>query len=194
MPAGFPFPRGREISEVGALPERIENWVPLVFTKDDLESPLESFNFVALARMRSGLTIRGMLAEITALEKVIAKSFPEPVKIDPVVTPLQQMMAREVQSPLLLLMGAVGVVLLIVCINLMNLVMVRATAQSRDRAIRVAVGASARDLMHGALIESLVLALTGGALGTILAGGLLRLVRLHAPAGLKEGGSGRCWC
>ena len=186
MPAGFPFPRGRQLSDLEIMPERIDYWTPLVFSKDDLESPLSNFNYIAIARMKAGGTTKQLLADVTALERVISKSFPEPVEVDPVVRPLQQMMARDVKSPLLILMAAVSAVLLIVCINLMNLTMARATAQRRERAIRVAIGAGTRELLQTAFAESLLLSLTGGALGAIVAGWLLMLVRLQAPSDLPR--------
>src|SRR5260370_28650279 len=77
-------------------------------------------------------------------------------------------------------------VLLIVCINLMNLMMVRSIAQRRDWAIRLAMGAKVRDLLRGAFIESLLLSLAGGTAGSLLAWVLLRLVRLKAPIDLPR--------
>ncbi len=165
MPAAFPFPRGRQLSDLEQLPERTAYWIPLVFSKDDLESPLSNMNYIPIARLKPGVSPRQALTDLTALENVIARRFLEPVEIDPVVRPLQQAMARDVRMPLLILMAAFGTVLLIVCINLMNLIMMRATGQRREWAIRLAVGAGTRDLLRGALIESLLLSISGGVLG-----------------------------
>ncbi len=186
MPADLLFPSGRQLSDLTVMPEHADYWAPLVFSKDDLDSPLGNMNFVAIARLKPGATVARALADVTALEKVIAKSFPEPVKLDPVVRPLQRAMARDFRLPLLILMGAVGAVLLIVCINLMNLMLVRSTAHRREWAIRLAVGAALRDVLRGAFLESLLLAFAGGALGTILSAWLLDLVRLKAPLDLPR--------
>ncbi len=186
MPTAFPFPRGRQLSDFEQLPEHADYWTPLVFSKNDLEAPLGNMDYLAIARLKPGTTPARALSEMNSLEKVIAKTFPAPVEIDPVVRPLQQAMARDVRLPLLVLMGAVGAVLLIVCINLMNLMMVRATAQRREWAIRLAVGAAMKDILRGAFLESLLLALAGGALGSLLAAWLLQLVRLKAPIDLPR--------
>lgn len=186
MPAAFPSPCGRQLSEIEQLPEHVEYWRPLVFTKDDLASPLGNENYLPIARLKSGATPALALADVTALEKIIAKRYPEPVELDPVVRLLQQAMAREVRLPLLILMAAVCAVMLIVCINLMNLMTVRAVAQRREWAIRLAVGAGIRDLLGGALLESLILSAVGAVLGSLLAVWFLQLVRLKAPTDLPR--------
>jgi putative ABC transport system permease protein len=186
MPDGFPFPRGKQLSELEILPEHTDYWVPLAFSKDDLASPLGNENYIAIARVKPGLTTAQVLTDITALEKVISKRYPEPVEFDPVVRPLQQAMARDVWLPLLVLMAAVAAVLLIVCINLTNLMLVRAIAQRREWAVRLAIGARASDLLRGAFVESLCLTITGGALGCFLAIWLVKLVRLRAPIDLPR--------
>jgi putative ABC transport system permease protein len=186
MPAGFPTPHGHQISEVEPLPEHTEYWRPLVFSKDDLASPIGNENYLPIARLRPAVTPAQALADITALEKVISKRYPEPVEFDPVVRPLQQAMAREVRLPLLILMTAVCAVMLIVCINLMNLMMVRAIAQQREWAIRRAMGAGVRDLLTAAFVESLLLSGVGALLGSVFAIWFLQIVRLNAPVDLPR--------
>ncbi len=186
MPVAFPFPRARQLSDLEQMPDHAAFWTPLVFSKDDLESPLGNFDFIALARLKSGVTVGQSLAELIALEKVIAKRFPQPIELDPVIQPLQRAMARDVRLPLLFLLAAVSAVLLIVCINLMNLTLVRATSQRRAWAIRLAVGANIRDLLRGAFIESLLLSLAGAALGSLLTVWLLAAIRLKAPPDLPR--------
>jgi putative ABC transport system permease protein len=186
MPAGFPVPRGHELSEVEELPAHADYWRPLVFKKDELANPLGDMNYLSIVRLKPAATSPQLLADMIALEKVIAKRFPEPVELDPVVRSLQQAMAQELKLPLLALMGAVSAVMLIVCINLMNLMSVRAIGQRRDWAIRLAVGASARNLIGQALCESLLLSAVGALFGTLLALWFLQLVRLKAPVDLPR--------
>jgi putative ABC transport system permease protein len=186
MPPGFPFPGGRQLSEVVVLPDRSEYWTPLVFTKDQLGSPLGDFDFIAIGRLRPGIRAPQAVADLTALEKVIAKRYPEPVEIDPVVRPLQAAMARDIRLPLLVLMGTVSAVLLIVCINLMNLMMVRATTQRRDWAVRLGLGARTGNLLRDAFTESLLLSGSSALLGSLLAFWLLRAARLAAPVDLPR--------
>jgi putative ABC transport system permease protein len=195
MPVGFPVQRGKELTDLEVLPERTDYWVPLVFSQGDLASPLGNENYIAIARFKPSATVAQVLADVTALEKVISKRYPEPVEFDAVVRPLQQGMVRDVRLPLLILMAAVGVVLLLACINLMNLMMVRGLARQREWAIRLSIGAKRLDLLLGALIESLCLSVTGGALGSLLAVWLLKLVQLEWNPGLESSsGSGHCAC
>lgn len=182
----FPFPRGKQLSELEVLPEHTDYWVPLVFSKEELASPDGDENYIAVARLKPGVTTTQVLADVTALEKVIAKRYPEPIEFDPVVRSLQQTMARDIRLPLLVLMAAVVSVLLIVCINLTNLMLVRAIAQRREWAIRVAIGARTSDLLRSAFVESLCLSVTGGALGCFLAIWLVKLIQLRAPADLPR--------
>ncbi|MBV9266242.1 MAG: ABC transporter permease [Acidobacteriaceae bacterium] len=186
MPAGFPMPRGREISELEQLPEHTDYWRPLVFSKEDLATPIGNENYLPFVRLKPGVSLAQAYADVTALEKVIAKRYPEPVLFDPVVRPLQQAMAREVRRPLVVLMAAVLGVMLIVCINLMNLMTVRAVAQRREWGIRLAIGAGVRDLLSGALLQSLLLSAVGAVFGSLLAIWFIRLVRLKAPIDLPR--------
>jgi putative ABC transport system permease protein len=132
------------------------------------------------------VTIQQLAADLTALETSFSKGYPEPVQFVIVARSLQEAMAQEVRLPLLILMAAVVAVLFIVCINLMNLMMVRSIAQRGAWAIRLAMGAKVRDLLWGAFIESLLLSLAGATAGSLLAWSLLRLVTLKAPIDLPR--------
>jgi len=76
MPPGLPFPSGRQLSDVVVLPSHTEYWTPLVFTKDQLGSPLGDFDFVAIGRLKPGVSAQQVVSDLTALEKVIAKRSP----------------------------------------------------------------------------------------------------------------------
>ena len=186
MPEGLPFPRGKQLSELEILPEHTDYWVPLVFSKEELATPTGEGNYIAIARLKLGVTTTQVLADVAALEQVIAKRYPEPIEFDPVVRSLQQTMARDIRLPLLVLMAAVASVMLIVCINLTNLMLVRAIAQRREWAIRIAIGARTSDLLRSAFVESLCLSITGGSLGCFLAIWLVKLVQLRAPVDLPR--------
>lgn len=186
MPEAFPFPSGHQLSELEALPDRIAFWTPLIFSKEELSGPTNSMKFLSIARLKPGVSPQEAEADLTALEKVISQKFPEPVELDPVLRPLQQVMAREVRLPLMVLMSAVGAVLLIACINLMNLMLVRAIAQRREQAIRLAVGARLSDLLKAAFLQSFLLSLTGALLGCLFSEWLLQLIRLKVPMELPR--------
>ncbi len=182
----FPFPRGRQLSTILPFPENTEYWIPLVFSKDEDGGALNNMNFLCIGRVRDGVTTPQLAAELTSLEKGLSREFPPGIEVIPLVTPLQESFAGPIRRPLLILLSAVGLVLLIVCINLMNLMLVRATGRRRDWAIRLAMGANVRALMAETFMESLLLSLTGGALGCVLAVWLLALVRSKAPFDLPR--------
>lgn len=85
MPPGLLFPREREISEVEPLPDHAEYWTPIVFSKDDLETPVGNDNYMAVGRLKPGITIPQVVADLTALEKGFSKRYPAHVELDPIV-------------------------------------------------------------------------------------------------------------
>lgn len=186
MPHGFLFPRGSQLSDIVQLPERADYWVPLVFSSSDLASPVMNMDFVAVARLKPGITLAQAQADLSALEKGIEKRFPERIELDPVIHPLQQLIARQVRLPLIILMASVVAVLLIVCINVMNLLLVRANSRRKEWAIQLAIGARGRNLLAAAFLEGLLLTVPAALLGCLLAAWLLALVRLHAPFDLPR--------
>jgi len=105
-----------------------------------------------------------------------------------VVISLSSHIAGEVRRPLLLLFGAVGFLLLIVCVNVANLLLVRVTARARELAVRAALGAGRRDLIRQVLTESLLLALAGGIGGVLLANWSMDLLRVLLPADMPRAG------
>jgi len=123
-----------------------------------------------IARMKEGTSVQQANAELKTISDQLGKQYPEESSnFVGVATPLQDRLVGSARTPLLVLLGAVGCVLLIVVANVANLLMARATVRARELAIRAAIGADRSTLMRQLLTESVVIALVGGGLGVLLA-------------------------
>ena len=127
----------------------------------------------AVARIAPGVRVEQAQSEVDAIAHAYARANPTNTDADPDASlrlaPIRERTVGSARSPLLVLMGAVGLVLLIACANVANLLLVRATARSHEAAVRLALGASRWDLTRWMCSESLLLSLTGGVLGVLLA-------------------------
>jgi putative ABC transport system permease protein len=165
---------GRAIPVVGVMPPGFgtaQFWVPLQL-RGEQASLLEDWGPLWLpvfGRLRDGVTIEQAQAEMSRIAGDLSSSN-EAVRGQGVV--LERLHASEVgasRTPLLLLLGAVVLVLLIACANIANLMLARSTARHGELSLRVALGAGRGMLVRQVLVESIVLGLIGGALGTALA-------------------------
>ncbi|HEY1265067.1 MAG TPA: ABC transporter permease [Terriglobales bacterium] len=132
-------------------------------------------------RLKPGVNIQQANAELTVLTREYAAAHPAMLdaRHDPPDTfqPLKDALVSDVRSKLWMLFGAVGFVLLIVCANIGSLLLARATSRSREFAVRAAIGAGRGRIVRQLLVESSLLALAGGLLGTTLAAVGLRILR-----------------
>ena len=129
---------------------------------------LRIFNLVA--RLSPGVTLQQAQGEIDAAGARLEKEFPDSnagVRLR--LTPLRDSLVGDIRQSLLMLLGAVGLLLLIACANVANLMLARTTARRREMAIRVALGAGRLRLARQFAVESLVLAIAGGTIGVLLA-------------------------
>ncbi|HMB51723.1 MAG TPA: ABC transporter permease [Thermoanaerobaculia bacterium] len=168
----------------------------LPFQWDRSEVFVGNFSYPALARLRPGVTLEQANAEVGRMIEVGFDTFPMPagfsrqmiedVGFAPEVSPLSEAVVGDVGNVLWLLLGTVGIVLLIACANVANLLLVRAEGRHQELAIRSALGAGRRRLGGELMLESLLLGLAGGIAGLALAAAGLRLLHAAAPRGLPR--------
>ena len=167
----------RDYTVVGVLPAGFEDpyahdlWTPIAFSAADLQTQRGAHYLDVIARLRPGVSIERAAEELGAVAARLAAEYPRTnARYGAAVVPLREALVGDVSQGLLLLLGAVGLVLLIGCVNVANLLLARAVGQQRELAVRSALGASRARLVRAALVESLVLGLAGGAAGLALAG------------------------
>jgi predicted permease len=175
MPAHFRFP-GREQ----------EFWVPMAFEPDEAAGRGDHYLSV-VARLKPGVTRRQAQAEMDAIAARLQQQYPRTNTDQGVaLVPLHEEFAGAIRKPLLILMGVAGFVLLIACANLTNLLLARATQRASELTIRAALGAGRMRLIRQLLTESVLLALSGGAVGALLAIWGVDLLETLVPENLAQ--------
>jgi putative ABC transport system permease protein len=179
MPVDFDFPppiafRGE------ARAVKVHLWTPLRY---GLElNQRGAHNLFVVARLKDGITPARADADLRNITERLATQYPETNSgWDAYLVSLHEQVIGDVRTALWILPIAVGFVLLIVCANVANLLLVRATKRQREMAIRSSLGAGRLTLIRQMLAENLLLSLLGGALGLVLAIWMLKLTALLAP-------------
>jgi predicted permease len=176
------------------LEEKPSLILPLRFNRS--KTLLGNFSFHPLARLKTGVTVAQANADVGRMIPMVNTKFPAPpgfsaklfeqAGIRPAVRPLIQDVVGELGKVLWVLMGSIGVVLLIACANVANLLLVRAEGRQQELAIRVALGANSSQIAGELLVESVFLGILGGVAGLGLAYAALRVLAAIAPAYLPR--------
>ena len=159
-------------------------WLPFQF---EPVSTNQGHFFRAAGMLRPGVTLAQANAQMKLAAAAYHRAYPESNPQQSfAVEPLRDSIVGDVRNSLLILLGSVGLVLLIACANVANLLLVRATGRKREFAIRAALGASRAQIIRQLLTESVLLSVTGGILGLILGFIGVRALLAVSPAGLPR--------
>jgi putative ABC transport system permease protein len=186
---------------IGVMPEKFQFidanpsfLLPLQF--DRSKTYLGNFSYDGVARLKPGVTLRQASADAERLIAIAIQSFPpfpgftakmfEGVRLGPNFKPFKEYLVGDISKTLWVLMGTLLMVLLIACANVANLSLVRADGRQQELAIRAALGAGWQRIAVELILESVVLALLGGALGLALAEGAVKALVAMAPAHLPR--------
>ena len=187
---------GKPSAIIGVMPrsfrfldEKPEILVPLQF--DPAKTYLGNYSYSALARLKPGISVSQANADVARMIPLVTRKFSPPpgfsaslfeqLDLRPNVAPLRDQVVGDLGRTLWVLMGSIGVVLLIACANVANLLLVRAEGRRQELATRMALGASSGRIAASLLAESLLLGVLGGVSGLGVAYGALRLLAALDP-------------
>src|ERR1700720_2662486 len=193
---------GKSRQIIGVLPQRfhfLDRDDPALITPfqfDRNKANLGNFSYEGLARLKPGVTLEQVNADVARMLPIVMSSFPAPpgfsiklfedAKIGPNVRPLKRDVVGDVGSVLWVLMGSIGMVLLIACANVANLMLVRVEGRRQELALRSALGAGRGRIAGELFLESAILGLLGSAIGLAIAFVGLRVLVQVAPEGLPR--------
>jgi predicted permease len=188
MPAGFSFPHAAEMPGGFTFAREVQLWVPLALDQGP-PIPSESSELAVIGRLSAGVSISQAQTEMNLMSRRIEDVYA--VKqaagwFNSRVVPMARQATGETRRPLLLILGAVGIVLLIACSNIASLVLARSLGRAREFTLRAALGAGRARVMRQLMTESLVPAICGGIIGILFAEVAIHFVKVFGPANLPR--------
>jgi len=176
---------GSTYTVIGVLPQNAafpadgEVWLPLSLLDQPTKQSRVWHSVRVLGRLRPGVTLSAARADMQTIAQRIAATYPATNRNESVeIKPLHTELVGSLRPAMLSLMGAVVLVLLVACVNVANLLLVRATENRRETAVRQALGADRIRVLRHFLLQTLLLTLVGGTLGVALAAAALPLLRV----------------
>lgn len=178
MPKGMPF--------FDNLPEA-EIWAPISFEPGDSMLTRNNHFVNLVGRLKPGVTREQAQSNVSAIAKTMEEEIPENKGIGAQIVPLQEQLAGESRTGLLVLLGSVAFVLLVACVNVANLLLARSSARAKELAVRASLGASRGRIIRQMMLEYLPLGVAGGVLGALLAVWGIDALSSLLPATLPRG-------
>jgi predicted permease len=193
LPANFYFPKPDRLYSIpfAGLTAPIQFFIPLGLEPSEMKPGFARHNFAAIARLKPGVSREQALADLNAVDAQIVKRDPNAgtARLRAELVPLKTAVTGQATTGLWILLAGAGVLLLIVCVNLASLLLARSLGRRHEVAVRVALGATRWRLLRQFVVEGLLLASAGGALGLLLAYDGLRALVHSAPLSIPRVGS-----
>jgi predicted permease len=184
MPAGFVFPRAEEMPSSFNFPREAQLWVPLAVATEPKGGPSE---LAVIARLKAGIGIEQAQAAMDLVTRHAEEKDPQwKGWFNTRIVPLTRQIVGETERPLQLMLGAVGIVLLIACSNVANLLLARSLGRQKEFTLRAALGADRSRLIRQLLTESLLIAGIAGAAGIVIAKAGIYFVKTFGPSNIPR--------